>query len=612
MSSEISSRIAALPADKRAALLRQLRLQQSQNDASHGRYDVAILGGGVAGLTLALQLVRAHQGIRVAVIERQLHPVPEAAHKVGESTVEIAAHYLRDILGMDDHLGAQQLRKFGLRMFFSNGDNKDISERLELGSSIFPPLSTYQLDRGRLENALGDRVRDAGVEFLAGCKVVSVRLRPEETHHLVTVGTPEGERVIRARWVVDASGRSQVLRKQLSLAKEVDHAANAVWMRVAHPIDVKEWTDDPAWQARIPLGDRALSTNHLMGAGYWVWLIRLASGSISIGIVTDADQHRFDEMNTLDRALEWLRRHEPQCARAVEEHLDKVQDFRVMKDYAYGCKQVYSGDRWCLTGEAGVFLDPLYSPGLDMIAISNGLVTDLVTRSLAGEDVRGLAEVHDRAFLSVVDIWLAIYAKQYSLMDSAQVMVSKIIWDTAFYWGVFGLLFFHDKFRTLVDRPKVAASLARLTELSNRVQAFYREWHAIDTPVVRSGFVDLYAPLNFMVRLHHGMAAELSPAAFDEQFAANVRLFEQMAGQLISAVIATYAEASTADQQVFAQIQRWQTEPLIAELITAYRRESRHNPTSDGWIALGAGGAQPATRQEGQAREQQPVEHVGA
>ncbi len=52
---------------------------------------------------------------------------PEAAHKVGESTVEIAAHYLRDILGLEEHLHTQHVRKFGLRMFFSFDGNQDIT-----------------------------------------------------------------------------------------------------------------------------------------------------------------------------------------------------------------------------------------------------------------------------------------------------------------------------------------------------------------------------------------------------------------------------------------------------------------------------------------------------
>jgi len=532
-----------------------------------------------------LQLKKTRPGIHVLVAERQVHPVPETTHKVGESTVEIAAHYLRDILGLEEHLQTQQLRKFGLRMFFSNHDNQDIARRLELGGSVSPPLRTYQLDRGRLENVLGERCIGEGVDFLYGSKVIEVTLQPEEAHHRVQILDAGVEREILARWVVDASGRSQLLQRQLGLRKQVGHAANAVWFHVGHPIDIKEWTNDPAWQARISEGDRALSTNHLMGPGYWVWLIRLASGSISIGIVADAQTYPFEGFNRFERAMDWLRQHEPQCAQAVEQHLDMIQDFRVMKDYAYSSKQVYSSDRWCLTGEAGVFLDPLYSPGLDMIAISNGLITDLIDRFLEGEDVQGRAAIHDRLFLTVTDIWLAIYEKQYALMGNPQVTISKIIWDTAFYWGVFGLLYFHDKFRTMVESPLVANSLARLAVLSNRIQAFFREWQAIDQPDLREGFVDLYSPLNFMVKLHNGMAAGLSDSQLETQFSQNVRLFEQLAGQLISTVIEAYAN-HPGKQVVFDQIRNWQTEPLIAELIATYRREGKRNPTSDGWMTL--------------------------
>src|SRR5690606_2534704 len=120
------------------------------------RTDVAILGGGLAGLTLALQLRQSAPSLSVTVIERRAHPVREGAFKVGESTVEIGAHYFADVLGLREHLEAEQIRKFGFRFFFSEGSHA-IDGCTELGVSQLLPTPSWQIDRGRFENFLGER-----------------------------------------------------------------------------------------------------------------------------------------------------------------------------------------------------------------------------------------------------------------------------------------------------------------------------------------------------------------------------------------------------------------------------------------------------------------------
>src|SRR6266511_1941552 len=97
------------------------------------RYDVAILGGGLAGLTLAIQLKRQRPDTQVVVLEKREGPAPLAAFKVGESTVSAGAHYFAQVAGMENHLKQRHLIKFGLRFYMPAGDNSDITKRIEVG-----------------------------------------------------------------------------------------------------------------------------------------------------------------------------------------------------------------------------------------------------------------------------------------------------------------------------------------------------------------------------------------------------------------------------------------------------------------------------------------------
>ena len=253
------------------------------SDAS--RYDVAIAGGGLAGLCLALEVRSALPDARILVVERNPHPLAEAAHKVGESSVEVASHYFQHVLGLDELL-ASEVPKFGLRFFMSQGENRDIASRVECGPSHFLTVPSFQIDRGQFENALADRARKLGIEFRDACRISAVDLAPGDGDHTIAVTDERGHSELTCRWLVDASGRAGLLKKKLGLARASRHKVNAVWFRVDHTIDPDGWSDDASWRSRLE-HPRRLSTNHLMGEGYWVWLIPLANGRTSVGIVSD-------------------------------------------------------------------------------------------------------------------------------------------------------------------------------------------------------------------------------------------------------------------------------------------------------------------------------------
>ncbi len=132
-------------------------------------FDVIIAGAGLAGLTLALQLRQRCPKLSLAVVDRLTRPLPEAAHKVGESSVEVGSRYLEQ-LGLGEYLVERQIIKFGLR-FFPGGGQLPIDQRTEIGPSQEPPVRSYQLDRGRFENDLRELLGERDVELLEGWKL---------------------------------------------------------------------------------------------------------------------------------------------------------------------------------------------------------------------------------------------------------------------------------------------------------------------------------------------------------------------------------------------------------------------------------------------------------
>lgn len=495
--------------------------------------DVAILGGGLAGLTLAIQLRQRNPGIAVTVVERRAHPVREAAFKVGESTVEIGGHYFSSVLGLREHLDAEQIRKFGFRFFFSEGC-EDIARCTELGFSQPLPAASWQLDRGRFENFLGTHARDLGVDFRDGARVRAIELDAVDGHR-IGVECDGEERTLHARWVVDASGRAGLLKRKLGLAESNGHDINAAWWRVDGVVDPNAWCDDPQWLGRCTPPDRWRSTNHMCGPGYWVWLIPLASGAHSLGIVCDAAMHPLETINSHDKAMAWLREHQPRVARALEAPRHALQDFMFLRDFSHGCKQVFSADRWALTGEAGVFLDPFYSPGSDFIAIGNGYICDLIGKDFAGRPFASHAMVYEQLFRSFYENTLTLYQGQYALFGDAQVMPVKIIWDYTFYWSLLAPLYFADRLTDLAMLGRLRPQFARATALNLSMQAMLRDWGGrnVAGPDMGARLLDQYA-IGWFRELNRALSDALDDDAFHARMLANVERMQWLAAEILA------------------------------------------------------------------------------
>jgi flavin-dependent dehydrogenase len=530
-------------------------------------YDVTVMGGGLAGLTLALQLRQRFSDLSILVLERRSHPVPEAAHKVGESSVEIGAHYFDQVLGLKPHLDSAQIKKFGFRFFFNDGA-QDLTKVTELGASKVLMTPSYQIDRGIFENYLAVTAQERGIAFIddAMVKKLDIAQAVADSVHTIEYERDGARFEVKSRWLVDACGRAGLIKRKLDLQESNEHHANAIWFRIEDRIDINSWSNDQTWIDRCTPPDRWRSTNHLCGEGYWTWLIPLASGSHSVGIVADAQLHPIDTINTFEKCMTWFKTHQPQLYKDLDQKREKLQDFAFFKKFSYGCKKMYSGEsRWALTGEAGLFLDPFYSPGSDFIAIGNTFICEMIAQDRQKGSVELHAMIYEQVYFSLYQNMLTLYQDQYKLFGDAEVMPVKVIWDYTYYWGVMCHLFFQNRLTDLVTMGRMQSTLARVQELNKDMQLFLRSWGQVSRKHNPAQMLD-QASLPWFAELNRGLRDELTPEEFNARMTANLAQLNLLAEQIIDKALTQYPQLNAGEVRAHLQAANAGAQPTPSEI----------------------------------------------
>lgn len=409
-------------------------------------YDIVAIGGGFAGGAFTTLIRRWLPEARVLIVERSSF----FARKVGEATVEVSGCFLHRVLGLFDHLSREQLPKHGLRYWFTDNCERSLYEMSEVGPGEMPRLASFQLDRAKLDQHLLDTALKEGAEVMRPARVVDVELGWPESK--VVIESEAGRRVVRARWVLDASGRQTVISKKLKLHQRVEeHPTAAIWARWEGVKDLdgaQVLGCDPRMTKLPTIGAaRRLATNHFCDYGWWCWVIPLSNGQTSIGVVYNKEL--FDppgdglpaEGSLREKYLRFVAsrpglRDLTVDAKIVEEEWG--EDFMALSHLPYRTSQ-YMDRGWALVADAASFLDPYYSPGLDHASMSIYATARIIEKDLKGQlDEAMLAAkvaTHNANFTRSYARWLdALYIGKYELMGDADLLGAAFLIDTALYY----------------------------------------------------------------------------------------------------------------------------------------------------------------------------------
>lgn len=395
-------------------------------------YDVVIVGGALSGAATALVLLAERPQLRILIVEKST----AFTRRVGEATVEVSACFLSRVLGLTQHLNQAHLVKQGMRFWFANAHTESLEDCSEIGGRYLARVPAYQVDRAVLDEEVLRRAVALGVDLWRPASVGKVQLRAgaEQTLDVQHEGQ---KKQVTARWVIDASGVAALLARQEGWWRPNEaHPTTAVWSRWT---GVKDWDGlelarkHPDW-AMACHGIRATATNHIVGPGWWAWVIPLKGGDVSIGVVFDQRMVQWPETGTLGQRLkDFLVRH-PVAREILGEAQWREGDVHWRKNLPY-YSTTFAGDGFALVGDAAAFIDPFYSPGMDWISFTVWSSAQLILAQQRGEEVAPLVTRHNRMFARSYDRWFkAIYRDKYEYLGDYELMRLAFLLDLGLYY----------------------------------------------------------------------------------------------------------------------------------------------------------------------------------
>lgn len=342
--------------------------------------DIVIIGAGPSGAAASCLL--RQRGYDVVVIERQHFP----RFSIGESLLPQCMHFLEEAKLLDkvnDNAGRLGFQfKDGAR--FLRGDKTafyDFTDKFTEGYG-----TTWQVRRADFDNLLAQGAIEQGADIRFGHQVVAVDVQGDEP--CLTIQDETGQHYnITAKFLLDASGFGRILPKLLDLEYPSDFPVRqAIFTHISDGI-----TSHPAFER-----EKILITVHDNEPTMWYWLIPFADGRSSFGVVAEpsiferfAKQHGVADGD--DKGLLRAILADDKALSDVLKYAQFDMPANKLVGYSANVKQLY-GKNFALLGNAGEFLDPVFSSGVTIALKSASMVAPLVDRALQGKTVDWASE----------------------------------------------------------------------------------------------------------------------------------------------------------------------------------------------------------------------------